>query len=142
KVTPGDTSIERGNSLVVLARFSSALPPSVELVLSGGFGSNRTFSLVKSLADPVFGATVPEVSTNFLYHIRYGGQRTRDYQVKVFEYPRLERSDVDLTFPDYTKQPPKRIENTRRLSAVEGSRVDLSLQLNKLVLSAQLISRE
>src|SRR5436309_3205721 len=33
-VTPGDTSLERGNSLVVLARFSGNLPPTVDLVIS------------------------------------------------------------------------------------------------------------
>ena len=32
-VTPGDTALEKGESLVVLARFSGALPPSVNLVV-------------------------------------------------------------------------------------------------------------
>ena len=138
-VTPGDTSLERGSSLVVLARFEGALPPNVELVVGQ---SGQRFPLAKSLADPVFGGSVPEVSTNLDYHIEYAGQRTPDYHVTVFEFPRLERADVDLTYPDYTGQPPKRIEDTKRLSAVEGSRLDLALQLNKPVVSAQLVSKE
>ena len=32
-VTPGDTTVERGDSLVVLARFGGALPPNVSLVV-------------------------------------------------------------------------------------------------------------
>jgi len=138
-VTPGDTSLERGSSLVVLARFEGALPANVELVLSQ---SGQRFPLAKSLADPVFGGSVPEVSTNMDYHIEYAGRRTPDYHLTVFEFPRLERADVDLKFPDYTGQPPKRIEDTKRLSAVEGSRLDLALQLNKPVVSAQLVSKE
>ena len=141
-VIPGDTSIERGNSLVVLARFGATLPTTVELVISETPGATRTIPLVKSLADPIFGGSVPEVTSNFVYNIRYGGQRTHDFKVTVFEYPRLERADVDLTFPEYTKQPAKRIENTRRLSAVEGSRVDLALELNKPVSSARLIAKD
>jgi hypothetical protein len=140
-VTPGDTSIERGNSLVVLARFPGALPPTVDLVLGSAAESQRV-PLVKSLADPIFGGSVPEVSTNLSYHIEYGGQRTRDFHVTVFEYPRLERADANLTFPDYTALPPKRIEDTRRLSAVEGSRLDLSLHLNKPVAMARLVARD
>ena len=47
---------------------------------------------------------------------------------------------MDLTYPDYTGQAAKHIKDTRRLSAVEGSHLDLSLQLNKLVISARLVA--
>ncbi|HEU0038170.1 MAG TPA: hypothetical protein VFR76_02745, partial [Verrucomicrobiae bacterium] len=130
-VTPGDVSIERGNSLVVLARFGGALPVTVDLVISDVPETSRRIPLVKSLADPMFGGSVPEVTSNLIYHVEYGGQRTRDFKVTVFEHPRLERADVDLTYPDYTGQAAKHIKDTRRLSAVEGSHLDLSLQLNK-----------
>ncbi|HXU79016.1 MAG TPA: hypothetical protein VN794_20730, partial [Methylomirabilota bacterium] len=140
-VTPGDTTIERGSSLVVLARFTGQLPPAVELAL-GDSGSNaQVISLVKSLADPVFGGSVPEVQSNLVYRIQYGGRTSRDFKVTVFEFPRLEHADIDVKFPDYTGQPAKHIANTRRLSAVEGSRVDLALRLNKPVASAQLTPR-
>jgi hypothetical protein len=140
-VNPGDTSIERGNTLVVLARFGNPLPPNVDLVLGPNATSSRRIPLAKSLADPLFGGSVPDVSSNFVYHIEYAGQRTRDYQVTVFEYPRLERADANLNFPEYTGLKPKHIENTRRVSAVEGSRLDLQLSLNKPVVSARLIAR-
>ncbi len=145
-VTPGDTSLERGSSLVVLARFGGALPSAVELVTSQPpktpGGATRRIQLVKSLADPIFGGSIPEIATNLFYHVEYAGQRTRDFKITVFDFPRLERADVDLTFPDYTGQPPKRIENTHRLSAVEGSRVELTLQLNKPVVSARLVAKD
>ncbi len=157
-VTPGDTTLERGNSLVVLARFAGALPATVDLVVeqppgvsgsagvpagvTGSPGTRRRIPLVKSLADPMFGGSVPEVASNLVYHVEYAAQRTRDFKVSVFEHPRLERADADLTFPDYTGQRPQRIENTRRLSAVEGSRLDLTLQLNKPVASARLVAKD
>src|SRR5882672_535367 len=141
-VTPGDISLERGNTLVVLARFGGALPAAVELVVGPSADATRRIPLVKSLADPMFGGSVPEVSSNLVYHIEYAGQRTRDFKVTVFEHPRLERADAAMTFPDYTGERPKRIEDTRRLSAVEGSRVQLTLQLNKPVASARLVARD
>ena len=140
-ITPGDTSLERGSSLVVLARFGGSPPRGAELVLAGTNGATHRLPLVRNLADPIFGGTVPEVTTNFTYRVEFDGGRSKDFRVSVYEHPRLERSVVDLTFPDYTGRPPKHIEDTRRVSAVEGSRLDLALQLNKSVATALLQPR-
>ena len=140
-VTPGDISLEKGRSLVVLAQFTGPLPSSVELVLGDDSLSTR-IPLVKSLSDPLFGGSVPEVGSNLVYHVEYSGERTRNFHVAVFEHPRLERADLDVTYPEYTGQTNKHTDNTRRLSAVEGSRVDLTLKLNKPVASARLVSRD
>ena len=140
-VTPGDISLERGSSLVVLARFKGTLPASVNLAYGQGASLKRV-ALFKTLGDPMFGGSVPEVSSNFVYHIEYGKERTRDFNVNVYEHPRLERADVELSFPAYTGLARKRIENTRRLSAVEGSQVDLELRFNKPVASARLLARD
>jgi hypothetical protein len=141
-VAPGDTSLERGESLVVLARFGGALPAGVTLVVRRSGAAPQAIALVKSLADPVFGVSLPEVDRDLIYHLDYGVQHTRDYQVTVFERPRLERADADLTYPAYTRFPPRRIENTRRVSAVEGTRLNYSLQLNKPVAVATLIAHD
>ena len=140
-ITPGDTSIERGDSLVVLARFGRTLPASVNLVVREK-GAVRTVPLIKSLADPVFGGSVPEVANDFTYRVAYGGQTTREFKVKVFEHPKLVRADADLAFPAYTKLPPKHIEDTRRVSAVEGTKLGFALQLNKPVASAKFVARD
>ncbi len=141
-VSPGDAKVERGDSFVVLARFGGALPPGVTMVVSETNVAPRTVPLVKSLADPVYGGSLAEVNADFTYRLEYRGERTRDFKVTVYEHPRLVRSDVDLNFPDYTKLPPKHIEDTRRVSAVEGTRLDFALQLNKPVKSAKLVSRD
>ncbi len=142
EVTPGDSSLERGSTFVVLVRFGSDAPESVELVLGTNAASARRIPLVRSLGDPVFGATVPDLADSFSYHVAYAGKRTRDYRVTVFEYPRLERSDADLTYPAYTGLPPKHIDDTRRVSAVERSQLSLSLRLNKPVVAATLVGRK
>jgi hypothetical protein len=142
EVSPGDTNLESGTPLIVLARFNGPLPANVDLVLSSAAGTSQRLALTRSLADPVFGGSAPEVKTNLVYHLEYTGKRTRDFQVGVFEYPRLERADATLTFPEYTGQAAKKIDNTRRVSAVQGSLLDLALQLNKPVASARLVLRD
>src|SRR5262249_20817426 len=91
---------------------------------------------------PVFGGSVPEVTGDLFYRIEYANEQTRDFKVTVFEHPRLERADAHLTFPEYTGLPEKTIPDTRRVSAVEGSRLDLTLQLNKQVKSARLVAKD
>ncbi|MSU21673.1 MAG: hypothetical protein EXS30_09795 [Pedosphaera sp.] len=144
-VSPGNTSIERGSGLVVLARFGDKLPAEAALVINSKEEGSRRISLAKNLNDPVFGGTLSEVKHDLAYHIEYGERgelRTPDFKVEVFDFPALLRSDAQLTFPKYTELPPKRIEETRRVSAVEGTVVDYSFQLNKPVSSAKLIAKD
>jgi hypothetical protein len=140
-ISPGDTNIESGTSLIVLARFTGPVPAKVEMAIGDSSVDIHRIPLIKSLADPIFGGSLPEVASNLMYHVEYGGQRTRDFKVTVFEYPRLERADADLNFPEYTRQPAKRIEDTRRLTAVQGSKLDLTLQFNKPVAAARLVAK-
>lgn len=141
-VTPGDTELERGHALVVSARFGSRVPATAELVITPKSGAVQRLPLTKNLNDPIFGGGLAEVSGDLTYRVEYGDERTREFIVKVFEHPNLNRADASLTFPDYTQLPPKTIEDTRRVSAVEGTKVDLTFELNKPVKSARLVGKD
>ena len=139
RVSPGDIEIERGSPLPIMAEFPLPLPPEVKLVLKSPTNS-QTISLTKSLDDPIFGGTIPEVRQNLEYHIEYGATQTRGYKIQVFDFPALEKADADLVYPAYTQLPPKKIENTRRVSAVEGTTLTYTFLLNKPVVSARLVA--
>jgi hypothetical protein len=141
-VTPGDANIERGSGLVVLAKFNRDAPSEAVLVISPKNEPAQRMPLVKNLDDPVFGGGLPEVSADLSYRIEYAGKATRDFNVRVFEHPRLERADATLRFPDYTKLPEKKMPDTRRVSAVEGTKLDVAFQLNKPVKSATLVAKD
>jgi hypothetical protein len=141
-VTPGDTELERGHALVVAARFGGRVPPAAELVITPKSGAVQRLSLTKNLNDPIFGGGLPEVQGDLTYRVEYGDEHTRDFTVKVFEHPNLNRADALLSYPAYTQLPQKTIEDTRRVSAVEGTKVDLSFELNKPVKSAKLMGKD
>ena len=140
-VTPGDTAVERGSSVTVMVRFDQSVPPAATLVVGASAASERRIPLTRGMADPIFGGTMTEVTENVTYRIDYAGRRTRDFKVSVYDFPRLENSDAELTPPAYTRQPTQRIEDTRRVSAVEGTLLSLTLQLNKPVASASLVPK-
>ena len=140
-VTPGDTQVERGTGLVITARFGHTPPAEAALVLVSASGKSKRIPLARHLADPVFGASLPEISEGGLYRIEYGTKKTRDYKIGVFDYPALTRADAGLRFPEYTGLTNQTIRDTRRVSAVEGTRLIYTLQLNKPVIRARFIGK-
>lgn len=145
-VTPGDVTVERGSGLVVLARFSGRVPSEATLVITSANSSTNSptkrIPLARNLADPVFGGSITEVGSNLIYRVEFGTEQSRDFTVNVFEYPALQRSDARIVYPSYTGVPEKRIEETRRVSAVEGSKLDFTLQLNKPVTGARFVGKD
>ena len=141
-VSPGDTQLERGTGLVISARFGRSPPPEATLVLEPASGKTRRIPLERHLADPVFGISLTEVTEDGRYHIEYGAKATPGYTIRVFDYPALVRADANLRFPEYTGLTNQAIRDTRRISAVEGTRLTYTLQLNKPVAQARLVSGE
>lgn len=142
EITPGDTELEKGQSLVVMAEYGGSVPTQAALVITPATGLEQRIPMVRSLSQRMFGVTVPGVSGDLSYRIESDEHRSRDFRVKVFELPRLEKADVDLVYPEYTGRAPRRVEDTRRVSAVEGTKLTVSLVLNKSVTSARLVPRE
>ncbi|RUL87176.1 DUF4175 family protein [Tautonia sociabilis] len=143
-VEPGDTEIERGTSLLVVARFNDAVPGEAELVLEGeGLPSaDSRRAMARSLEDPTFAARVDRVETDLSYRIAFAGRSSETYRVRVFDFPQVLRIDADLDFPDYTGLDPKTVEDIRHVTAIEGTGLGLRVRLNKEVASARLVDGE
>jgi hypothetical protein len=138
-VEPGDIELERGTSLLVIARFPDRLPREVELVAVDENERELRLPLRKSLDDPLFGGRLPSVDRDLTYRVEFDGRSSETYTVTTFDYPRLLSADAHVEFPEYTALPRRTIEDVRRFSVVEGSRLQLDCRLNKPVRSAVLI---
>ena len=141
-VSPGDTSVEAGSPVVILARFGRRVPPKATLLFGESGEELKQIPLTRNLDDPVFGGVIQEVNSNLLYYIEYADKRSRDYKISIYERPVLTRADVKIIFPSYTKLPEKVIKDTRQVSAVEGSQVIFTFVLNKSVAKAQFVPKE
>lgn len=138
-VEPGNTEVERGTSLLVLARFSEALPPDASLVYTDSDGVQTKTPMSKSLDDPVFGSRIPSVRQPISYYVEFSDRKSESFDVNVFDFPKLDRADAVLNYPAYTEIQPKTIQDFRRINAVEGTTTDLAFYLNKPVASAWLV---
>ncbi|MDT8302068.1 MAG: DUF4175 family protein [Sedimentisphaerales bacterium] len=137
-VSPGDTTVELGAVVVVMARFDGRVPPEASLWVGTSEQDKKKIVLSKNLEDPVFGGLIPEVNNNLIYHIEYAKKRTENFRISAFEHPSLKKTDAKIVYPSYTKLPEKVIKDTRQISVVEGSEVTLTFTLNKPVTKAQL----
>ena len=125
-VQPGNTEIERGTSLLVLAQFANDVPPKAELCFQTVEGGERIVPMKKSLDDPVFASRISQVTQPLTYTVTYDEKASDKFKVAVFDYPKLIRSDADLTFPTYTQMPEKKLQDVRRISAIVGTTARLS----------------
>ncbi len=137
-VEPGTTEVERGTSLLVMARFTGPLPADATLVYQPKEGEERRLAMSKSLKDPVFGSRILAIEAPLTYRVEFAEETSETYQVAVFEYPRLKQADARLEYPSYTNLAEKLIQDVRRLSVVEGTKVTLLCRLNKPVAEAKL----
>ncbi|MFI5455503.1 MAG: hypothetical protein ACHRXM_08630 [Isosphaerales bacterium] len=142
QVDPGNTEIERGTSLLVVARFKGPVPADANLVVENPAQAAARRGMTRSLEDPAFAGRVESVETDLSYRVEFEGKSTPAYHVHVFEYPELERADAQLVFPRYTALGPKTVEDIRHVTAVEGTELTLLCRLNKDVATARLIDAE
>lgn len=142
KVEPGDVELERGSSLLVLARFPEPLPSRVTLHVIEADGQQSSIPCEKSLDDPVFGARLPSVATDLSYLIAFDRRETKAFRVTVFDLPALVRSDLFVQSPEYTGETEKLIENAFEASIVEGASVEVRCRVNKPLASAKLVDRD
>lgn len=141
-VAPGDAEVERGTSLVVTASFALDVPDNATLVYRDESNEASRLPMSLSLSDPMFGTRIVGVQSDLAYSVQYDEQSTREYRVSVYEHPRLQRADALLEFPHYTSMEQKRVEDTRRITAVEGTELTLICDLNKPVRSARLVDED
>ncbi len=141
EISPGDATVERNTMVAITARFGRNVPADVKLVTVISTGTN-SMSLAKSLDDPLFGGTISSVKEDTLYYFEYGSEKSKEFKLRVFDYPELQRADANLTYPAYTKLTSKKIDDTRRITAVQGTTLDYVFQLNKPVRSARLLAKD
>ena len=87
-----------------------------------------------------FGMTLRQINKSFDYYVEAGRVKSEVYQVNVVDRPRVSEMKLSIFYPEYTKLPPTVInENNGSFSALVGSRVNLKIEANLPVQSAELV---
>lgn len=143
EIHPGNTEAERGSTVVVTARFEGeALPQEVALVAVYPDGTETRSAMGQSLSDPVFAHSIQRIDSKINYFVEYDSEASEVFEIEIFELPALIQADATLDYPEYTKWPDRFVEDTLRVSAVEGTELTYSFATNKPLENAILKDRD
>lgn len=141
-VEPGDLEVERGSSLVITARFEGPLPQNVTLELLDDAGLVQSVEMAQSLSDPIFAYSLRGIDRPLRYHINYENSESEMYRISTYDLPALLQADARLKFPEYTGRGVRTIEDTLRVSAIEGTELSYRFNTNKPLRSAYLLDEQ
>ncbi len=137
-VDPGNTQVERNQSLLVLLRFQKDPPRDVTLEWRPADGSAQRLDMTKSLDDPVFAGRLASITGDGAYSLEFDGVTTPDYSVTVYDLPALRNSTITVVAPPYTHREPQIFENASSVTVIEGSQIRLECRVNKPLASVEL----
>lgn len=141
RVTPGDVEIEKGSRLVIEAAFTGRAPAAATLVHRHAGGETK-IPMQVGLDDKVFSTMLPKVDTDGRYLVAFETASSDEYGITVFEYPELLQADAVVTPPAYLGGETETIADTRKITVMEGAKVEWRLRVNKPVSAAELFSEE
>lgn len=115
--------------------------------LAGGSWQETEFDVrsltpaVTPLGDSVlFGLTIRQADRSFDYYVQAGELKSEVYRVDVVDRPRITGMSLSIFYPDYTGLPPLTInENNGSFSALVGSRVNMKIETNLPVTTAEMV---
>lgn len=139
-VEPGNSEIEKGSNVVFTARFSGPIPADAILEYSTEARTEKLSQpLRRNLKDPIFGGVLLGVESPITYRVAYSDGVSEEFRLKIFEFPKVIRSDAKISSPAYAPAPDKIIDDTRRVTVAEGSQLTWKLHLNKPVSTVEII---
>ena len=149
-IEPGDTELEAGSSLTVVARFPGVVPAHASLEFMDGKNNVRRMAMTETVDAGVFAARMEEMVADGTYRVLYDQVNgvsekpliSPSYQVQTFVRPSLDRVDAIITPPVWTGLGAETVEDVMRLKVTQGSTVTLKLFLNKPVVLAELRPKE
>jgi len=145
-IEPGDTELEAGSSLTVVARFPGVVPTHTSLEFMDTNNNIRRMAMTETVDAGVFAARMEEMVADGTYRVLYDQANgapenpliSPSYQVKTFVRPSLDHVDAIITPPAWTGLGAETVEDVMQLKVTEGSTVTLQLFLNKPVAAAEL----
>ncbi|MBF0280521.1 MAG: hypothetical protein HQM13_22180 [SAR324 cluster bacterium] len=136
-VKPGDIRMQRGADVTLIATVENKVPEQVKLFTQNDRVNWDEVSMAPQGGDQTYVQYFSSVSNDFVYYVDIGSERSRKFQVSVFDMPRIEEVQIEYSYPQYTGMENK-TEGGGDIAAPEGTQVQLRATFNKPLLEAKL----
>lgn len=139
-IEPGDVRVSQGADQLIVARIEGFLPHAVELI--SRFGVSDTWQrapMTEGAHAHAFETFLFDLRQSGEYYVVAGGLRSPVYRIDVAELPSVRRVDLTYHYPAHTHLPPRQVVGGGDISAVRGSRVDISITPSIAVAGGNLV---
>ncbi len=140
EVFPGTAETIKGSDLELRAQISGTLPSQVALFVKNEFSEEfHRYKLNPSTAGSVT-YNIEDIGQSKEYYFEFDKIRSDNYLISVIERPLIRTMQISLNYPRYSKMGTQFLdENVGDISALRGTKVNLSLGVNKEVSTAKII---
>lgn len=138
EVTPGDTRVRRGSNLTVLVN-TNATGQNKVIQWRQAEGPWQNEAMQPSQSENVHYHQYLDLQDDVQYQVRVGEQSSPVYKIAVWTPPEVKAIDLSYHYPDYLKLADKNVANGGEISAVEGTKVELDVEVNKALAKAALV---
>lgn len=136
-VHPGDVEVVKGDTVSLTARIGGKTPDEVFLHLKRKEAPEFEPIALQPNQRGDYTFALENVKDEYYYYMQAGDVKSTEYHIAVIERPLVRNLQVKLDYPAYSKLGSQYLdENVGDISALKGTTVQLSLQTNKTLKTA------
>lgn len=136
EVHPGNASITKGESVEFLIKVKGEIPARVYINLREESQTNFKENEIKKDSLGFYRFSIQQLRSNLFYYASADGIESEQYQITVVDHPVIRSLDVKVISPQYSGISLMEQKDNGNISALVGSRVEVSLLSNKELKSA------
>lgn len=135
-VQPGNASITKGEKVEFLVKVEGEVPNAVYLNLREEAQTKFEENEIKKDSLGIYRFSIQQLRSNLFYYASADGIESERYEITVIDHPVIRSLDVKVFSPSYSGISVIEQKDNGNISALIGSRVELSLLSNKELNSA------
>lgn len=136
KISPGNAKIFPGNDIEITAFSLKTSLNDVKIFYWTNGNEIKTQDLNR-ITNTKHQTLLSQITQDTKYYVTHGDMKSPEYTIQIIEKPEIRDLKVDLIFPEYTKLPPKTV-NDNWIKAITGTRAKINIDCNKELKSASL----
>lgn len=139
-IEPGNAEVVRGENVRLSITVEGNPVDNISLLIrqEGEVRYDRT--VLKKNMSGEFSHEIPSIKQSIEYYAEAQNVTSDRYRITVVDRPVVKNLRLRLTFPSYTRIPPRELEdNIGDVTALVGTRVDMELRANKELAEARLV---
>lgn len=137
-VIPGNTEVTKGSTILITIKVNGDLPANVSFYLKDDEQTNFTQTRLTADSLSFYIYEIKSVRNSFNYYVTADEVKSELFRIEVVDRPIIKTISFRITPPAYSKIPSFEQKDNGNITALIGSRIDISLSSTKDLISANI----